>query len=93
MVRWGPVRSGPDGYLRPVQFLDHLTVIIKSYILVDQSYIWILNPNPNSFNITSPIKVQYMLFHTTQCHAHSPILDKAIKLRLIKNVCEVMFNS
>ena len=25
-VRWGPVRSGC--YLRPVQFLDHLTVII-----------------------------------------------------------------
>ena len=26
----GPVRSGPDGYLRPVQFLDHLTVIKTS---------------------------------------------------------------
>ena len=26
MVRWGPVRWG---YLRPVQFLDHLTVIIR----------------------------------------------------------------
>ena len=25
------VRSGPDGYLRPVQFLDHLTVIKKHY--------------------------------------------------------------
>ena len=29
VVRWGPVRSGC--YLRPDQFLDHLTVIIINY--------------------------------------------------------------
>ena len=33
---WG----GPDGYLRPVQFLDHLTVIIK---VVNKICICILN--------------------------------------------------
>ena len=29
-VGWG----GPDGYLRPVQFLDHLTVIKISFFIV-----------------------------------------------------------
>ena len=29
----GGVRSGPDGYLRPVQFLDHLTVIKNNFEL------------------------------------------------------------
>ena len=28
-LRSGPVGSGGDGYLRPDQFLDHLTVIKK----------------------------------------------------------------
>ena len=26
--------GGPDGYLSPVQFLDHLTVIIKVFSLI-----------------------------------------------------------
>ena len=30
-LRSGPVRWGGDGYLRPDQFLDHLTVIKKTY--------------------------------------------------------------
>ena len=61
--------GGPDGYLRPVQFLDHLTVIIilKKVKQATNQYGGVLQP-PHQLEVLKKLKV---LLHRYSSKGHA----------------------